>query len=171
MALDQVARYFGNDAEEARRSVRRLKGRGLIDSRRALVQRPRRVRPIFQSLEDGPVEQEKYALEWQAEKKGKLEYVEETVFFATALGYRRPAQTSHDLGVADVFLAKGRPEAWRGEEWLRQTVGCRDGEKIFDAALVDGSTLILSIDYLTQSYRAQRIVDIVRSSSVPVELW
>lgn len=89
---------------------------------------------------------------------------------------KHPAQATHDLGVAAVWLhllqhAPAWAEAWRGEDLLAHT---RRGEKLPDAFIVDEENEPLWLiefggDY--DAHRLQAFHEDCRVRDIPYQLW
>lgn len=87
-----------------------------------------------------------------------------------------PLQTSHDLGVAQVWLhlhhaAPAWAEAWRGEDLLAHT---RDGEKCPDAFVVNATEQVVLVIEFGGRYDAARIEAFhgdCAQRELPYQLW
>lgn len=187
--LRQLAETWWNgDLPNARRRLKRLVHAGLLTS----VIVPARALPPLEAplvrwnLGDPKPEFGSVAYRCQDRWRGRAVHPS-TVWIATEQaaqlygGVRRgelkhPAQATHDLGVAAVWLRLKQiaPEwagAWRGEDQLAHT---RVGEKLPDAFIVDAEGTIRCVIEFGGAYDAERVqafhADCV-ARNLPYQLW
>lgn len=87
-----------------------------------------------------------------------------------------PAQVTHDLGVAAVWLrlkqvAPKWAAAWRGEDVIAHT---RRGEKLPDAFIVDGQSKVVLVIEFGGGYDAQRVAafhEDCAARELPYQIW
>lgn len=189
LAFRQVAaHWFGGDLANARRRIRILTAAGLL-TRATLLARPLPVllapvatwRPGDPTPDPGVISHRLKA-RWRNRPTRAGRVVLATPRTGQLLGVRatgelaRPTQSSHDLGVAAVWLHFDRTDpdraaAWRGEDLLAHT---RRGEKCPDAFLVDARGEVRAVvefggDYGPERVRAFQLDCVDRR--LPYEIW
>jgi len=90
--------------------------------------------------------------------------------------FKHPAQATHDLGVAQIWLqlSESSPtwaEAWRGEDVMAHT---RRGQKLPDAFIVNKKSEVVCVIEFGGAYDQQRVQefhDDCRRRNLPYRMW
>jgi hypothetical protein len=189
LALRQIAaHWFDGDLANARRRLRILEAAGLV-TRATLVARP--LPPLLhpvatwepgQTVPDAGGVSYRLRSRWRRQPARACRAVLATARTGQLLGVRtagqlvRPTQSSHDLGVAAVWLhldrtAPDRAAAWRGEDVLAHT---RQGQKCPDAFLVDGRGEVTAVVEFGGDYGPDRVRAFQQDCidrRLPFEIW
>jgi len=189
LAFRQIAEHwFGGDRANARRRLRILAAAGLV-TRATVMARPLPVllTPVAtwkpgESTPDAGGVSHRLKSRWRNRPTRGCRVILATTRSGQLLGCRtsgeltRATQSSHDLGVAAVWLRFDRTDpdrasAWRGEDVLAHT---RRGEKCPDAFLVDARGEVRAViefggDYGPERVRAFQLDCVDRQ--LPYEIW
>jgi hypothetical protein len=189
LGLRQVAdHWYGSDRANARRRLRILVAAGML-TRATVLARPLPVllTPLAtwmpgEPIPDAGVISNRLKSRWRKRPVRRCRVVLATPRAAQLLGSNatgvltRSLQSSHDLGVAAVWLHFDRTDpdraaAWRGEDVMAHT---RRGEKCPDAFLVDARGEVQSVIEFGGDYGPERVrafqLD-CEDRRLPYEIW
>ena len=180
--------WWNGDTANVRRRLSQLANHGLVQ--RITVQA--RTLPVLESplisWRPGDPTPDLGSIAWQCQSRWRGRAVRPcTAWIATETAARQfggvgrgelkhPAQATHDLGVAAVWLrlneiAPQWAQAWRGEDVMAHT---RRGEKLPDAFIVDGAQKVTGVIEFGGSYDALRVTEFHEdcvARSLPYQLW
>ncbi len=185
----QIVDYWWNgELANCRRRLKRLADRRLLRRQHVLARPTMSFRNPLTTWSPGDVAPNFGGLAYQCHTRWRsvparrcvvwlATEVTSQMFGGTARGdLKHPAQATHDLGVAAVWLrlhqvAPDWAAAWRGEDLLAHT---RRGEKLPDAFIVDDTERVIWVIEFGDGYDAERVeafhLDCV-SRNLPYQLW
>lgn len=176
-----------NDRRTAERRLDKLESAGFVRSIRSLVTLPSCIEPVCRWV-PGESPPEFGTVAWRLQRRLTSMPRTERVYLSTAKGARRfggvrsdvlvhPFQLSHDLGVAEMYLAllASRPEL--AEQWIDEArlAPYRVRQKLPDAVIAAAPTDVphLVLEY-GDSYPKRRLLDFhedCRERGLPYEVW
>lgn len=189
-ARSQIARAWWPDAKELRPATRRLavlESAALVRSFHQLITLPHGVKPICRWT-PGDCQPDFGAIAWRLQRRRMFRPRTERLYVSTAVGARRfggvrrdelahPFQLTHDLGVAEMYLALWAARPDLAELWIDEArlAPHRVRQKLPDAVIAThpAAVPILVMEYGGQ-YPKRRLVDFhddCRDRRLPYEIW
>jgi len=189
-AQSQIVRTWwlgARDTHVVRRRLDKLESAGLIRSIRALVVLPVCIEPICRWT-PGEYPPDFGSIAWQLQRRLTFKSATERIYSSTARGARRfggvrrdhlahPFQLSHDLGVAEMFLAVLAARPYLTERWIDEDrlAPYRKRQKLPDAVIADSAaaapSLVLEFGGAYPKHRLVEFHNDCCERALPYEIW